>query len=66
MAAKPSPSVIKRQRLALVRNVRKFWDSLDSHLDYCIEKTPGEDRVFHVDTSIEYAEDMLAALKALR
>lgn len=58
---------VKRQRRALVRNVRKFWDSLETHLDFCIERNePGEPRLFHVDTCIEYAEDMLAALKALR
>lgn len=59
---------MKKQRLALVRNVRKFWDSLDTHLDWCVERAPkGKDsRKFHVETAIEYCEDMLEALKALR
>jgi hypothetical protein len=58
----------KKERLALIANVRKFWDSLDTHLDWTIERTPaGRDtRKFHVETAIEYCEDMLRALRALR
>ncbi len=59
---------MKKQRKALVANVRKFWDSLDTHLDWCIERNPaGRDaRLFHVETAIEYCEDMLKALRALK
>lgn len=59
---------MKKQRKALVGNVLKFWDSLSTHLPYCIEKNAAGQgtRSFHVQTSIEYAEDMLRALKALR
>ena len=71
MAAKPiSSSVVKRQRQALVQNVRKFIDSLLTHLDDCVEAKKNcsgcGGRDFHIQTSIEYAEDILAALKALR
>jgi len=61
-------SKIKTQRETLVRNVRKFWDSLETHLPYVIQRNPpGSDpRLFHVETCIEYCEDMLASLKALR
>ncbi len=56
------------ERKALVSSVRKFWDSLDTHLDWAISRNPkGKDpRRFHVDTAIEYCEEMLRALKALR
>ena len=59
---------MRKQREALVANVRKFWDSLDTHLDWCISRNAAKEgsRLFHVETAIEYAEDMLKALKALR
>lgn len=59
---------MKKQRQALVSNVRKFIDSLESHLDYCVQRNPaGKDtRLFHVETTVEYAEAILKALKALR
>lgn len=59
---------MKRQRKALVSNVLKFWDSLQSHLPYAIERNKAREgtRKFHVETCIEYCEDMLRALKALR
>lgn len=57
-----------KQRKALVSNVLKFWDSLNSHLPYVSQRNKALEgtRKFHVETSIEYCEDMLKALRALR
>lgn len=59
---------MKKQRKAIVSAVRKYWDSADTHLDWCIERNPaGRDpRQFHVDTLIEYLEEMLKLAKSLK
>lgn len=60
---------MNKQRQALVANVRKFWDSLETHLHFVVirRNAKGEGtRQFHVETAIEYCEDMLKALRALR
>lgn len=58
---------MKKQRLAIVSAIRKLWDSADTHLDWVIERNPrGKDsRKFHVETLIEYLEEMLKLAKGL-
>jgi len=58
----------KQKREATVSAIRKYWDSADSHLDWCIERNPaGKDpRVFHIDTLLEYLEEMVKLAKTLK
>ncbi len=59
---------MKKQRLAIISAIRVYWVSADSHLDWCIQRNPKgkDDRKFHVETTIEYLEEMLKLAKALR
>lgn len=58
------------QRKAVVSAIEKFLDSLGTHLPHCVEvKKPTKEfgnRKFHVETSIEYAEEMLKLLRTLK
>ena len=58
----------KEKRKSVIKTARQIWLSLDSHLDWSIEKNPPEkdSRVFHVTTAIEYAEDILRLIKTLK
>jgi hypothetical protein len=58
----------RKEREALISNIEKFIDSLVTHLPYSVERNPkGEGtRTFHVDTIIEYAEEIAKAAKALK
>lgn len=57
-----------QKRKNVVKTIRNIWLSLDSHLDWSIEKNAPErdSRAFHVRTSVEYAEDILRLLKTLK
>jgi hypothetical protein len=59
---------VKSLRIAAVSAIRKLWDSADTHMDYSIGRNErGKDpRIFHVETVIEYLEEMLKLAKSLR
>lgn len=57
----------KETRKILVRQIRDVWASLDTHLDWVIEKNPKEkdSRMFHVKTSLDYATQIIRLIRAL-
>lgn len=57
-----------QKRKEVVKTIRSIWESLDSHLDWCVEKNPKEKdpRMFHVKTSQQYGEDILRLIKTLK
>lgn len=60
----------KKQRESVVSAIEKFIDSMVTHLPYCIEvKNPTKatgTRKFAVETSLEYAEEIVKLLKTLK
>jgi hypothetical protein len=47
-----------------IRLIRGLWDSLESHLDYCVEPSP-EGKPFHRRCVQEYADLLQLASKLL-
>lgn len=56
------------KRKSVIKTIRSLWLSLDSHLDWSIQRNPPEkdSRVFHVNTVREYAEEILRLTKTLK
>lgn len=55
----------KERRERIVSNIRKTWESLESHLDWAVEPHKGKlpegqgSRKFHADTVRDYAKMVL-------
>ena len=63
-AAQPHGTSAMNKDEISIRLIRGLWDSLESHLDYCVDPS-AEGRRFHRRCVREYADMLLLATKLL-